>query len=159
MSEIKLVPGKTNLKELGYSMVGDFTSNDLASAWEDADDTSAWILRPEDKKIVGNIDWSFSRSDCNLDSNDIYLDRIDVHDQGKGYGRAAMKQKHNDWKSEGYDSVTLLPLEHPGKLIPPEEQKRLTNWYKSQGYQKSTKCKQHSDSDSSFTCYLTKGLI
>ena len=33
-SLIHLVPGKTNLKELGYSMVGDFTSNDLAPAWD-----------------------------------------------------------------------------------------------------------------------------
>ena len=154
---IRVLPGKTNLKKLGYSMVGDFTSDDLAPAWDNADDTSAWIVREEDKKVVGQIDWSEGHNyetRCELDKTSIYLDRLDVWDKRKGYGRAAMNQKHNDWKKRGFDDVTLFPFSgRQGK------QESLYNWYQSQGYQKSTKCKQDSDCNSKFDCYLTKTLF
>lgn len=158
-------------------MVGDYTPDDLAPAWDDADDTSAWVLRPEDKKIVGHIDWAEepiikgdigyysnpgSRKNCNLDGNDIFLERIDIWDRGKGYGTRIMNKKHADWKSRGFDSVTLFPkssLSRPGPDTSSDPQVRLLDWYKRQGYEKSNKCEHQPNCDSSLNCYLTKTLF
>ena len=192
---IKIVPGKTNLEELGYSdsrflddgRESEDSKNSFvfgSRAWEDADDTSAWVLRTEDKKLIGEIDWSFStskgqyaeewQSKCNLDDNDVYLDRIDIWDKGKGYGSSALNQKHNDWKSKGKDSVTLLPSaaifpmsyrQSPtAKFFRSDghvktDQKRLVDWYKRQGYEKSNKCTHKPNCDNDLSCYLTKTLF
>lgn len=154
---IKIIPGKTNL--LGYlDWEGDTIDENSPPAWTDMDDTSGWIIA-DGNRVVGEIDWSFSKSECNLDGNDIFLERIDIRDKGKGYGRAAMDKKHSDWLSEGFDSVSLLPLANPMKITPPEEQKRLVDWYKGQGYEKSNKCLQHTNCDNDLTCYLTKTLF
>ena len=115
---IKIIPGKTNL--LGYlDWEGDTIDENSPPAWTDMDDTSGWIIA-DGNRVVGEIDWSFSKSECNLDGNDIFLERIDIRDKGKGYGRAAMDKKHSDWLSEGFDSVSLLPLANPMRMTPPE---------------------------------------
>tara|TARA_R110000824_G_scaffold305037_3_gene492866 strand:+ start:202 stop:684 length:483 start_codon:yes stop_codon:yes gene_type:complete len=159
---IRVLPGKTNLKKLGYSDLG-LTPDDFGNSgpWERADDTEAWIVREEDKKIVGQMDWSLAsdlseKHPCKLDNNDIFLQNIDIRhrEQGKGYGTAALDQKHKDWKSKGVDSVTLDPI-----ATGSDKQLELVDWYKRQGYQKSNKCQHKPNCDNDLTCYLTKTLF
>ena len=170
MPMIRVLPGKTNLKELGYSEIG-FTPDDMSQhpfpgPWERADDTEAWIVREEDKKIVGQMDWSLAsdlseKHPCKrgvdpMDNNDIFLQNIDIRhrEQGKGYGTAALDQKHQEWKSKGVDSVTLKPIATSN-----DKQPELVDWYKRQGYQKSNKCQHKPNCDDKLTCYLTKNLL
>tara|TARA_B100000949_G_C14260553_1_gene442658 strand:- start:148 stop:786 length:639 start_codon:yes stop_codon:yes gene_type:complete len=167
---IKLVSGsiapdeKVLLNTLGYSLHENVMEPPLKNFMSPMDDTSDWILRPKDKKAIGQIDWSIGSETseksgggkCEINKDDIYMERIDVWDIGKGYGSEALRQKHKDWKDKGFNSVTLFPMAE--RHLEVGRQKRLYNWYENLGYEKSTKCEQHPDCDGKFTCFLTKIL-
>ena len=178
---IKLIPGKSNLEQLGYSLYPDDKTtwwspskegkagikqeegNGRARGWKSMDDTSAWIVTPKDKKIVGQLDWSegpggFYAPGCSIGGLDIYLDRIDVWDKGKGYGTKALKQKHEDWGKRGFDSVTLRPVSRETAQSR-GSQEGLYKWYQGHGYRKSTKCEHPPTCADNFNCYLTKELL
>jgi len=121
---VKLIPGKTNL--IGYNdldgkpiTMDSFDTANLRPPWISMDDTSAWVIS-DDKRVVGELDWSIGRtesgmdemlaqSDCDFDKDDMHLNWINMYDKGKGYASSSLKQKHKDWKDKGYKSVTLQP--------------------------------------------------
>lgn len=170
MDWLKIVPGKTNLNkyENGNWKVHGLPDEEIASSWENMDDTSDWILNTDKQTIVGQLDWSTTKSlsgipnlpggeKCSLLDEDIYLDRIDVYDKGKGIGTEVLERKHKQWAKKGYTSVTLFPewssFQPSGQR---GSQKSLTLWYEGLGYNKSDKCKQKPKCADNFDCFLTK---
>ena len=116
MDFIEIVPGKTNLKEYkhGNWKVHQFQDDEMAPGWESMDDTSSWILNTDEQTVVGQVDWTVGgratgMMGCDIGSDELYLDRIDIWDAGKGIGTEVLKRKHKKWADKGYKSVTLWP--------------------------------------------------
>jgi len=173
MDFIEIVPGKTNLKEYkhGNWKVHQFQDDEMAPGWESMDDTSSWVLNTDEQTVIGQVDWSVGwdvgermlDGRCDIGSDEVYLDRIDVWDAGKGIGTEVLKRKHKKWADKGYKSVTLWPQANPFKPFEmlPEHQKgsqvQLVRWYKKLGYEDSDKCKDK-DTGKIVPNFLTKIL-